>query len=178
MNKVYYLICVIFTSLTGCVSVPDISIEDKQGSIIVPTNESVCLVTPSDGLFEGKTYRNSGIKVAEKISSSIRDAYTIVRVEKIGAGHLNGCKNKDLRYVIYPEILEYEDRATGWSALPDKIRVKVNLVDTSTSNASTFTYYADSNLVASAFLEWGNAAPHELLGEAFEQQIKDLLSGK
>ena len=81
--------------------------------------------------------------------------------------------------MVTADIRHYENRASGWSGMPDKIEVQVNLGTTNElGESSSFVYNADSNMAASFFLEWGNAAPYQLLDADFKQAVQDLLAGK
>ncbi len=175
LHRLAPLICV--TLLVGCVSVPVATIEKTVSSIAVPTKEKLCLSVPKDGEFEGRPYRNSGAKVAEKIKISIDQKYSILLLDKASKDNFSKCVQRGGNYIIVPEILAYENRATGWSGRLDKIKVRVDLIKIDSSKKSSFTYYAESNLVASAFLEWGNAPPYELLGSEFQKKVQDLVSG-
>jgi hypothetical protein len=41
-------------------------------------------------------------------------------------------RKSEFKYLVYPTILHWEDRATEWSALPDRIEVKIDLIETAT----------------------------------------------
>ncbi|WP_101758204.1 hypothetical protein [Oceanicoccus sp. KOV_DT_Chl] len=155
--------------ITGCVSVADGKIESQSGSISVPLGTGICIIFPEDGKFEGKAYKDSGLKVGEIIQGTVAKHYQITNVSSLEA-----C---DKPYIVTSEIKEYENRASGWSGIPDKIRVSVTITNTENNEASSFTYYADSNMAASAFLEWGNAAPYTLLDKEFRDQVENLLKG-
>jgi hypothetical protein len=169
------LICA--TLLVGCVSVPVATIEKAAGSIAVPTKEKLCVSVPKDGEFEGKPYVNSGAKVAEKIKMSIDQRYSILLLNEVTENTFIECVQRGANYIVVPEILAYENRATGWSGQPDKIKVQVDLIEIDSSKKSSFTYYAESDALASAVREWGNAPPYELLGSEFQKQVQDLISG-
>jgi hypothetical protein len=38
----------------------------------------------------------------------------------------------EFKYLVYPTILHWEDRTTEWSALPDRVEVKIDLNETAT----------------------------------------------
>lgn len=175
LHRIFPLVC--FAILSGCVSAPVVTIESTAGTLAVPKNEKLCLSTPKDGRFDGRPYRNSGAKVAKKIRQPIDDLYVVLSVGYVPGGDFTECVQRGGKYILVPEILEYENRATGWSGRLDKIKVQVDLVRIGTSEKSSFTYYATSDLVTSAFLEWGNAPPYDLLAEEFQTKVRDLVTG-
>lgn len=160
----------IVSILTGCASSPDVIIEAKKGSIIVPATENICIVFPGNGKFDGKEDKESGNKVGIIILESIPKKYKTSNVDS--------AKNCSENYLVTSEILEYEDSISGWSGNPDKIKVKVVLTNTKEGNSSSFTYYADSNMVVSVILEWGNAKPYQLLDRKFKDQVAALILGR
>lgn len=154
-------------TLAGCASVADVKLQPISGQISIPEGSAICLIHPGDGQFKDKVYKTSGVKVGEVILKSVPKRYSPKVV-----GSEEACKSN---YLVTSEILEYENRASGWSGKPDKIKVKVTARNMENDELSTFTYYADTNLAASAFFEWGNAAPYELLDSEFSKQVADLL---
>jgi len=142
----------------------------KSGNISIPANSVVCVIYPGDGQFDGVTYESSGEKVGQIVLKSIPKKYNPVVV--------SSKKSCESNYFLATEILEYEDRATGWSGKPDRVKVKLTGTNSKNDELSTFTYDADTNVAASAFLEWGNSAPYKLLGSKFTKQVANLLSSK
>ena len=160
----------VLAALTGCASVADVKIESKSGSVSVSSGSEICVVFPEDGKFEGKKYEESGIKVGEVILKSVPQNYKAFQVASV--------QECTAAYLITSEILEYENRASGWSGKPDKIKVKVTLNNTENNETSSFTYYADTNMLVSAFFELGNPAPYKLLDGKFRDQVAALLQDK
>ncbi|WP_025820691.1 DUF4823 domain-containing protein [Shewanella marina] len=165
--------------LNGCASVADSQLSEQTGSIVVPPKARVCLVTPADGSFEGKSYRDSGMRVGQKIEKAIAEESYLVDVLPRNDDFVSDCRIRNAKYMVDPEILLYENRASGWTGMPDQIKVKVSLQSLDhPGEVSSFVYSADSNMAASFFFEWGNAAPYELLDSKFKETVQDLLAGK
>ncbi len=73
-------------------------------------------------------------------------------------------------YLIYPIILHWEDRATEWSAKPDKIQVKISV-----------TRVNDKKIIRSGILEGrsgiatlGGDKPQDLLPEPIDEYFDAL----
>lgn len=164
------ILAVMLSALAGCASVSGVDGQSKVGTILIPDNAVVCVVYPADGQFNGEVYRSSGVKVGEVIFKSVPKKFSPVVVKNE--------QNCESNYLLTSEILEYENRATGWSGKPDKIKVKVIASNPQSGELSTFTYSADTNVATSAFFEWGNPAPYKLLGSGFTKQVVDLLDSQ
>jgi hypothetical protein len=152
--------------LAGCASVADVDVQPPTTSISVPSGSEVCVIYPKDGKFEGAVQRNSGDKVGDVILKSIPTSYNAERSLSV--------ENCTSNYLVTSEILEYENRLSGWSGKPDKIRIKVAAMDRVNNVTSILSYYADTNMAASFFFEWGNAAPYQLLDSEFTRQVEAL----
>lgn len=172
------LLAVVAVAATSCVAVPKASVSEKSGSVVIPAGQPVCVTVPADGAFAGKPYAGSGDKVGEKTAAAVRQAGFTPRVLPVGST-ADACRAQGLRYQVAAEILNYENRASGWNGAPDRISVRVSASDLDAGvSPASFLYSADSNTLASAFLEYGNAAPHQLLGGEYSDAVVGLVTGK
>jgi hypothetical protein len=154
--------------ISGCVTVGDAVVSNSMKGLEIKKPSSICIQMPSDGVFEGIKQKGSGEKVGEIVMSSIPKGISTVTVLKESE-----CKNA---YILKSEILKYEDRLSGWSGKPDIIEVRVSLLSVEGGKLNTFTYYADSNMLVSAFFEWGNSPPYKLLGGEFKNKVSGLFA--
>jgi len=73
-------------------------------------------------------------------------------------------------YYIQSEILHWEDRATEWSGLPDRIEIKISVYDTHSG-----AELASSILSArSKWATFGGDHPQDLLPEPVKQYVESL----
>ena len=96
-------------------------------SVKLDREAAVIIATPSDGRCESKVYQGSGVMTAAVVRSAFSHYSNDIKVEE-------QCRSIDcLRqqsfsgYYVVPEILHWEDRATEWSGIPDKIQVKLSI---------------------------------------------------
>nr|BFE90111.1 hypothetical protein GCM10020185_06470 [Pseudomonas brassicacearum subsp. brassicacearum] len=84
----------------------------------------VTIATPVDGSYETTPYPASGDMTAAAVKTAF--SYYTNRVTVMGACRELSClrQNRPSGYYVIPEILHWEERATEWSGLPDKIEVK------------------------------------------------------
>lgn len=163
-------------TLYGCVSAPNSIISEHGDTQTVSVDSSLCLIVPPDASYQDRIYRDSGQRVANKVLNALEKNYEICKVacEKEPCA---SCKECDSNFAVFPEILYYEDRITGWSGRPDVIKVKTRLINLATLQETSFTYSADSNTIVSGLFEWGNAAPCSLLGTHYKEQVLALVYG-
>jgi hypothetical protein len=163
-------------TLCGCVSAPNSIISEQGDPQTVSVDSSLCLIVPPDASYQDRIYKDSGQRVANKVLNALEENYKICKVA-CGKELCASCKECDSNFAVFPEILYYEDRITGWSGRPDVIKVKTRLINLSTLQETTFTYSADSNTLVSGLFEWGNAAPCSLLGTNYKKQVLALVNG-
>jgi len=130
---------------------------DKQASFYV--------VLPKDGQYEEKTYQGSGTATANAVTTAL-----LTHVDKVVTGTASGeelesavanAKQRGLSHVFNIMILHWEDRATEWSGITDKITLKFAVYDTQSGKTVSST-------VTSASSKWGTLGgdhPQDLLPE-------------
>ena len=86
---------------------------------------------PQDGRYGNTTYSGSGALVAQSVAAAFSPYFTRVtvgvRLEDFDVSR----KSAELggyTYLLYPEILHWEDRATEWSGKPDVASVKLSII--------------------------------------------------
>ena len=96
------------------------------------SNGKVYIAISDPGGVEGKIYPESG----RMTSAAIKDALTrYLAVVKTGRqpedydAALVSARQVDARYLILPKVQHWEDRATEWSGKPDKILVKIRIIN-------------------------------------------------
>jgi len=136
-------------------------------------NASIFITTPHDGNYGPEFYFGSGTSVARAFEAAfipytgnvIIGGQTGPMVDALDAARTNSCK-----YLVFPKITHWEDRATEWSGIPDQIEliVKVVLVENGT----------DINAVKingkSSWFTFGGDHPQDLLKEPIEKFVGSL----
>jgi hypothetical protein len=123
---------------------------------------------PLDGRYGNKVYTGSGIMVQLAVVECLqaRGLDAVSRDDLSGADQaaITGSWN------ITPTILEWEDRATEWSGLPDKIRIKLLTLD----NAGRL-YDATIVSGSSKWATLGGEHPQHMLRPALRPWVDQLL---
>jgi len=144
-----------------------------QGDFLHPqaamqANARVLIVTPEMGHYEDIDYPGSGNEVASALAKEIQTYSqqisvipTPVKIENI--------RDEDLQrhdYVFIPEILHWEDRATGWSFRPDRIEVRFDIYNSQRALVNSYLVTGRS-----AYVVWVSRQPNSLL----KKPIRDML---
>ncbi|MDZ7749420.1 MAG: DUF4823 domain-containing protein [Halofilum sp. (in: g-proteobacteria)] len=93
---------------------------------------SVYVSVPEPGRYESTVYHGSGQKTAQVIQQSFaRHARRVVsgRGPEFFQQALATARERNVDYLVYPSIIHWEERATEWSGIPDRVEVKIEVVD-------------------------------------------------
>ena len=95
---------------------------DSQGKVLIATSQ--------DGRYGTINYSESGQMTSKAIMTAFarhtKHASITTTCSSIDSC-LNEAKENGSSYLVYPEILHWEERATEWSGKPDRIEVKITL---------------------------------------------------
>lgn len=169
-----YLVAVLLAfSLAGCSSKHRIDAYEAPSSRL-DSHASFYVALPEDGRYGGTVYPGSGEATAHAVSTAL-----LLHVDKVVRGSAAGedlesalfeAERLNLSYVVHTSILNWEDRATEWSGIPDKITLKLAVYEVGSGQAVSST-------IASASSKWGTLGgdhPQDLLTVPIKQFV-DLL---
>lgn len=83
---------------------------------------------------------------------------------------LNYAQTNNFDYLIFPPILEWEDRATEWSGIPDKASIKISIIKVSTSKTIDSAIIKGKSGVAT----FGGDHPQDLLVKPVDDYVNSL----
>ena len=83
-------------------------------------------------------------------------------------------RDNGYKYLVYPTILHWEDRATEWSAIPDRVEVKIDIIESTTAKL------LDSVVIKgkSGLATFGGDHPQDLLPKPVGEFVSTLFDGK
>ncbi|WP_139834746.1 DUF4823 domain-containing protein [Thalassospira sp. MCCC 1A03138] len=149
-------------------------VDNHEVMTTVPPGSSYYVMLPKDGIYGETNYNNSGQMLVQVVrnklspfSSRIISASTVETRETAFAS----AAKDDLDYLIEPEILHWEDRATEWSGRPDRITIKYQAFDVRTQAMLLTTTRSASSKWASL----GGDHPQDLLPVPTEEFVAALL---
>lgn len=87
----------------------------------------VTIAQPADGSYDGSAYKASGAMTAAAVRAAFARHSNAVVVNE-SCANLSCIRPQGATgYYVVPEILHWEDRATEWSGIPDRIEVKLDI---------------------------------------------------
>lgn len=133
----------------------------------------IYVMQAKDGIYGGTVYHGSGLYVSKRILTTLRRTQPIAQlVEKTDEVEaVKIAKEKGASYLMVPELIHWEDRATAWSGYRDKVEIGLRLLRLEPVEViSSRSYYGTNNSIT--FL---NTKPEDLLNEDFDKFINDFL---
>jgi hypothetical protein len=125
---------------------------------------SAYIALPADGRYGAILYTGSGPQTAQLIGAAFAPYLFRISVSTASEDVTTAIRSANAGgydYVVYPEILHWEDRATEWSGKPDLVSIKISVVQTDSGDV------LDSGIVegASGLATFGGDHPQDLLPE-------------
>lgn len=171
MNSVK-LIAVVFATLSmlGCTTYSQKNVSEASAKL--QRGKSVAIAMPTNGQYGSTVYSGSGHMTATPVQGAF-SRHTNRTTAVANCKDLN-CLMTDRSqisdYYVVPEILHWEDRATEWSGIPDKIEVKITVFDGLTGNDIALTIISGK----SKWLTLGGDKPQDLLPEPLNAYVESL----
>jgi hypothetical protein len=157
--------------LSGCASTYNREVVTAPG-VRLARGAPVLIGTPRSASYNNTSYAGSGEQTATVVHSAFARFSNKVTVSA-------QCADLDClatqgggayQYLVIPEILHWEDRATQWSGVRDKVEVKLIVVD-GTSRAEVASMIISGKSQRAAF---GSQHPQDLLAEPIRQYVDGL----
>jgi len=135
----------------------------------IPVQSRTLVVTPADGRDErNATYHDSGSWVASALTSALQVHHVEASVAPPEVGFeaaLLAARSAAAHFLVVPTIQNWSDRLTEWSGIPDRITIRVRVIEVSTGELLD-----DRDLRASSrWATWGGDHPQDLLPELAAQ---------
>ena len=169
MKKIISILIVLTATflMSGCTASYQSEFMTPQASMQDQT--SILIVTPEFGRFEAAEYSTSGIEVASALAQELKQYSpqistipTPVTIENITDGDL-----QKFDYIFIPQILHWEDRATGWSMKPDRIKIRFDIFNNQRQLVNSYLITGRS-----AYIVWISKTPDSLLRKPIRDMLK------
>ena len=168
----YLILLLVTIFITSCADSHQI-LRTSSKSINLKTDSSAYISIPRDGRYGQTNYTGSGVTVSQNVLLAFSKHLT-----QVETGHeyqsykesLNYAQTNNFDYLIFPSILEWEDRATEWSGIPDKASIKISIIKVSTSKT------IDSAIIKgkSGLATFGGDHPQDLLVKPVDDYVNTL----
>ncbi|GAD78410.1 DUF4823 domain-containing protein [Vibrio ezurae] len=172
--KTWLLSLLFLPFLWGCADSHNLELTTLNTNIKLKSNDSVYIAQSKDGVYGNKHYQGSGQMVNQVIQAELVtklnhiDTATSYRSYKDAVQYAT---DNDYDYLIYPTILHWEDRATEWSGIPDKVKLKITILDLR-NHIEVKTGIIDGK---SGLATLGGDHPQDLLPEPIKTFMQDIL---
>lgn len=128
----------------------------------------VMIATPTDGHYVDKVYSGSGSMTATAVRAAFAQHSNHVSIATTCQDLICLRQQGSAAYYVVPEILHWEDRATEWSGIPDRIQVKLAIYDADGAEPLTATVLSGK----SKWATFGGDHPQDLLPGLLQKYVK------
>jgi len=162
-----------FLFLAACADTARVNTSPQYASANLDRSASAYVAVSRDGSYGAENYTGSGRMLTQIIRSSL--LMHMDRVQDASSRQnltdaLRSARSGGHKYLFFPSILHWEDRATEWSMKPDVVRVKIEVLDVaSSSRVSAATINGQSGMAT-----FGGDRPQDLLPKPVENYIRQL----
>ncbi len=158
---------------TACADTTRVTQDPSYDKITLEKSSTAYVSVPKNGQYGTKTYNGSGLSVTTTIRSSL-----LKHLVQVGEGveyepfkqAVSSAESNAVDYLFFPTILHWEDRATEWSGIADKVQLKIVIVDINTSEVVSSTIIDGTSGLAT----FGGDHPQDLLSEPVANFVNDL----
>ncbi|MCU7844307.1 MAG: DUF4823 domain-containing protein [Candidatus Thiodiazotropha sp. (ex Monitilora ramsayi)] len=170
MRFIVFLASLFF--LSGCADSHQL-MRTVNSSVKLERSASVYIAVPRDGQYGQTMYQGSGVNTSQiilleflKYIASVQTGFDYQTYKEA----FTYAKDKKYNYLVFPTILEWEDRATEWSGIPDKASIKIAIISTETGKT------IDSAIIKgkSGLATFGGDHPQDLLPKPVEEYVGTL----
>lgn len=146
---------------------------DSEKYVDVPMKKGkiYSIATSEDGFYGSDVYNGSGRIVSSIIKLELQQYAGEITIykNKITIDDFSATELSGIEYIVVPEILHWEDRATAWSGLPDKIEIQISTYDPNKNMLNSTVISGKS-----ASMTLGSTDPSELIEEPVKTYLKTL----
>ncbi len=159
--------------LAACADSHQLTKSAGSPTFSLDSSDTIYVSVPRDGVYGSQRYTGSGMTTAQIIQGAF-----LKHVDSVNYG--NSTQSRDdaweaameagALYLVYPTILHWEDRATEWSGKPDRVEVKMQVIDVAT-NTTEATAIAKGK---SGLATMGGDHPQDLLPDPVNEFVSSL----
>ena len=166
-----FVVIMIVVLISGCTATYQQQIV-KHPTSTLERSKGVFISTPKNGWYGKIEYKNSGKMTANAVKAAFLRYSNNVYVSEqcLALDCLKIIPTDQYGYYVQPEILHWEDRATEWSSLPDRIEIKITVYD------AKLGYEIAASVLngKSKWATFGGDHPQDLLPEPVNKYVESL----
>ena len=130
---------------TSCLSTYRYNYDNPQNEPLI-SNKKIAISVSQDGYYGDDVYKGSGLEVSNAIKEELNkySHKTLILRKKQSLNDFSITELSEYDYIIIPQILHWEDRATAWSGKPDKIEVYIDIYNSQKQLLKSGSFYGES----------------------------------
>lgn len=135
MKSAFVLFALTLVLTTACADSSSFVRSDPAVQVRLEAEQRVYVALPDDGKFEDRVYASSGKATAEAIFDAFLRGTQRVRIGgqvEDREGALASAEEGGDDFIAFTTILHWEDRATEWSGRPDRMSIRIEILDAKT----------------------------------------------
>ena len=167
------LVIAAMMAIIGCADSHNVIRHRKIANPVLLPEQKIYISVSRDGVYGDEAYPGSGLTLSQILLSSFVKHVRRVDVGDIYQPYIEALETARLKgydILIFPTILHWENHATEWNGVPDKVKVKVDVVRVDKDTL------LDSIIVEgkSGLATFGGDYPQDLLPAPLEKFVSSL----
>lgn len=140
---------------------------------LINSENRIYVANPFDASFKGTVAQGSGKQTGQALYTAFNRYAKGVYMGKFPeslAQALESARKYNADYLVYPNLIRWEDRATEWSGRRDRLGVKIDLLD---SNSGQLVFSREITATGKWMTDGGDT-PADLLAQPCEEYVNAL----
>jgi hypothetical protein len=170
------VLAAIFFGVVGCADSTSFRTNDPSNAGHLKPSDSIFVAIADDGAFGDERYPGSGRDTSQIIFRALSKYAKTVRLGQSAQPFnqaIETARRSGQQYLAYPTIMHWEDRATEWDFMPDRVEVKIEVVSVVSGHQLSNVTVSGRSGIATL----GGDKPQELLPKPLEKYAETLFSG-
>lgn len=159
--------------LSACADSTQLMRNGQGATRHLTATDSIYIAVSRNGSYGKEQYESSGLNTSQIIYAAFEK-----RLHGVEVAHdyqsfddaLKYAQSNNFTILVYPTVLHWEDRATEWSGLPDRVEVKLEVVEAKDGKAIDSVVIVGKSGVAT----FGGDHPQDLLPKPVEEYVAGL----
>jgi len=166
---------IIALMLAGCADSNKIIRSDNKAIPALTSNEKIYIGINRDGVYGDEAYPGSGLTLSQLLLSSFSKHVRRVEIGKEYQQYddaLRTSRSNGYNVFIYPTILHWENHLTEWNGIPDKVKVKIDVIETEKDELLYYIIIEGKSGLAT----FGGDQPQDLLVKPIDEFVSSMFS--
>jgi len=171
--RVLFAICIGLMCLTGCKSTYSETNVTTEPPPLLGNSSRIYVAVPFDASFKNQVALSSGKRTAETLFVAFNRYTRSVHMGKFpesASDALENARRFNAEYLVYPNIVKWEDRATEYSGVRDRLELKIDLVNLQDAKLA----FSREISATGKWMTEGGDTPGDLLEQPIEEFVNAL----